>query len=319
MSAPATQDQSPKDQSPPDHPIPDQPSLDNHAITAALLAWFNPEERPLDFRDREGLSPWAILLSEVMAQQTQADRAAAKWREFLNRWPTVHDMAQAARADIIAAWSGLGYNRRAVNLHACAQVVSVDFDGNVPDSTKALEALPGIGPYTARAVMAFAFRAPTIPVDTNIARVMSRLTNTVLDRKQAQVMADALVQTTDADPARLTDALMDLGATICMAKKADCPACPLAEGCSFAKVIGDTGLISEDPAAKGAYRPIKQAKFAGSDRQLRGAIVRDLTNAQQVSTSLLVDRYGDHVMNLLDGLARDGLVTFVEPDSWSLA
>lgn len=294
------------------------PTLDNERITDLLLTWFDPQERPLAFREREGLTPWAILLSEVMAQQTQADRAAEKWREFMDRWPTPKAMADAPKADIIAAWSGLGYNRRAVNLHNCAQVVAVEYDGNVPETAKELERLPGIGPYTARAVMAFAFNAPTVPVDTNIARVIARLLNTVLDRKRAQELADGLVVETAAPSATLTDAIMDLGATICMAKQANCGRCPLADPCAYRKQVDMDPFNSEDPAAKGAHRPIKQATFKGSDREVRGAIIRSLTKIPAMSEADLTVLHGDKTAKLLVALAKDGLIRQDVKGLWSL-
>lgn len=301
-------------------PCESAPVLDDPThISRLLLDWFDPQARPLAFRERDGLSPWAILLSEVMAQQTQADRAAEKWREFLDRWPTPQAMAHAPKADIIAAWSGLGYNRRAVNLHNCAQTVAVEFDGNVPQTAKQLEGLPGIGPYTARAVMAFAFNAPTVPVDTNIARVLSRLINTVLDRKQAQALADGLVTTTNAPSATLTDAIMDLGATICTAKQAHCGACPLADPCAYRAEIETNPFEAQDPAAKGAHRPIKQATFHGSNRQVRGVIIRTLTTTPTMSEAELTTLHGDRTPELLLALAKDGLVRQPSPGIWVLA
>lgn len=294
------------------------PVLDSQRVADLLLDWFDPNDRPLAFRDREGLSPWAILLSEVMAQQTQADRAAEKWREFLDRWPTPEAMAAAPKADIIAAWSGLGYNRRAVNLHNCAQAIAMDFDGNLPDTAKALESLPGIGPYTARAVMAFAYNAPTVPVDTNIARVIARLLNTVLDRKVAQELADGLVTTTNAPSATLTDAIMDLGATICMAKQANCPTCPLASPCAYRAQIELNPFDAEDPAAKGAHRPVKQAAFKGSDRQVRGAILRSLTAQSPIQEAELTEKHGPKTPELLLALAKDGLAVKIGQTAWAL-
>lgn len=293
-------------------------TLDHKRITNLLLEWFDPGDRPLAFREREGLTPWAILLSEVMAQQTQADRAAQKWREFLDRWPTPEAMAAAPKADIIAAWSGLGYNRRAVNLHNCAQAVAVEYDGTLPNTAKQLEGLPGIGPYTARAVMAFAFNEPTVPVDTNIARVISRLLNTVLDRKLAQCLADELVTQTKAPSATLTDAIMDLGATICMAKQANCGQCPLADPCAYREQVDKDPFNTEDPAAKGAHRPIKQATFKGSDREIRGAIIRSLTKTTAMSEADLTALHGEKTPNLLVALAKDGLIQQDKKGLWSL-
>ncbi|WP_336249384.1 A/G-specific adenine glycosylase [Stomatohabitans albus] len=294
------------------------PALDNSQIVSLLLNWFDPKKRPLAFRERNGLSPWAILLSEVMAQQTQADRAAQKWSEFLECWPTPHEMAAAPRADIIAAWSGLGYNRRAVNLHRCAEAVVIEYDGNLPDSTAALEGLPGIGPYTARAVMAFAFNAPTMPVDTNIARVISRLLNRVLDRKEAQALADELVTQTGAPSATLTDAIMDLGATICTAKAANCGVCPLAQPCAYRAQVELNPFEAQDPAAKGAHRPMKQAAFNGSDRQVRGAIIRSLTTLSPMSEGELTQLHGDKTPQLLTALAKDGLIVSLDNNLWAL-
>ena len=168
-----------------------------------LLSWYSANRRELPWRETR--DPYAILVSEVMLQQTQVDRVVPRWERWLSRWPTVESLAAAAPAEAILAWQGLGYNRRAVNLHRSARIVA---EQGWPDD---LTELPGIGPYTAAAVGNFAFGRDVLPVDTNVRRVQER-TGEPFDGSCAQ-------------------ALFDLGATVCLARVPRCGACPLAAAC----------------------------------------------------------------------------------------
>src|SRR5262249_51009868 len=173
------------------------------AVEEALVAWFQENGRDLPWRNTS--DPYAILVSEVMLQQTQVERVIPRYGRFLERWPTVGALAAASTADVIVEWQGLGYNRRAVSLHAAAHVVA---ERGWPDD---LTELPGVGPYTAAAVGNFAFRRDVLPVDTNVRRVQER-TGATFDAACAQ-------------------ALFDLGATVCLARVPRCGACPLAAAC----------------------------------------------------------------------------------------
>ncbi|CAN5509846.1 A/G-specific adenine glycosylase [soil metagenome] len=266
-------------------------------ITAPMLAWHDPAARRLPWRTTT--EPYAVLVSEIMAQQTQATRAGQSWTGFMRRFPTLADLARAPGAAVIDAWQGLGYNRRAVNLHRCAQVVVAEHGGCLPDDLAGLEALPGIGPYTARAVLAFAHDRDVVPVDTNVARVLARTGDVVLTRPRAQAVADSLPGP-GAGGARLSGALMDLGATVCTARQPRCGECPLQQRCGWA------GGPGPDPAAAGDHRPRRQAAFAGSARQSRGRIVAAL-RAGPVPTPQALLLAGDHGQALLDRLVADGL------------
>jgi A/G-specific adenine glycosylase len=203
-------------------------------VRAELLEWFGAKGRDLPWRGTR--DPYAILVSEVMLQQTQVDRVVPRWERWLERWPTVEALAAATPAEVIVEWQGLGYNRRAVSLHRAARAVA---DGGWPDD---LTELPGVGPYTAAAVGNFAFGRDVLPVDTNVRRVQER-TGEPFDGSCAQ-------------------ALFDLGATICLARVPRCGACPLAAMCP------SRGNRYEPLR--------KQSRFEGSFRQRRAAALRSI-------------------------------------------
>jgi A/G-specific adenine glycosylase len=223
-----------------------------------LLAWFAAHGRDLPWRRTR--DPYAILVSEVMLQQTQVERVLPRYLAWLERWPRVEALAAASPADVIREWQGLGYNRRALNLHRAAQRVAA---GGWPGD---LTELPGIGRYTADAVACFAFGRDVLPVDTNVARVTER-TRETFDAECAQ-------------------ALMDLGATVCLARAPRCGVCPLATDC---------------PSRGRRYKPLrKQNRFEGSFRQRRAATLRLVA----ASARKLADLDADAVA----ALERDGLV-----------
>ena len=189
-------------------------------LRASVLAWFDRTARAFEFRGIR--DPYAILVSEFILQQTQASRGEPAWRAFMARFPTVAALASASPGDVLRQWSGLGYNRRALNLQRTARAIVERHGGRVPDDLAALEALPGVGPYTARAVAAIAFGQPVGPVDTNVRRVLGRVVTghgsshdpgEAMPARQLQALADALVP--EARPADWTAALMDIGATLC--------------------------------------------------------------------------------------------------------
>jgi A/G-specific adenine glycosylase len=227
-------------------------------VEEALLAWFDEHGRALPWRRTR--DPYAILLSEVMLQQTQVARVVPRYLAFLDRWPTVDALAAATVADVIRAWQGLGYNRRALNLHRAACLIAAE---GWPDD---LAELPGVGRYTADAISRFAHDRPVLPVDTNVRRVLERTSGT-FGPKSAH-------------------ALMDLGATICLARIPRCHTCPLTEQC---------------PSRGLRFEPLrKQSRFEGSFRQRRA---RTLTLvAEQPRRRSTLDR------EATESLAADGLV-----------
>jgi A/G-specific adenine glycosylase len=206
-----------------------------------------------------------------MLQQTQVSRVLAKYDDFLEAYPTPAACASSPLADVIRRWSGLGYNRRAASLHASACMIMQEFDGRLPASLPALRRLPGVGPYTARAVLAFAFETDEAVVDTNIARVLARVRGRSLTAKEVQAAADAVLQAGHAWA--WNQSLMDLGATLCMARRPRCTACPLAPLCEW------RGGPEIDPADGSAGVSGGQSRFEESDRQGRGRLVRALRTA----------------------------------------
>jgi A/G-specific adenine glycosylase len=234
----------------------------------ALIGWGARHLRRLPWRATR--DPWAVLVSEVMAQQTGVDRVVGYYRAFLARFPDPAACAAAPVGDVVRAWRGLGYNRRAVNLHRCATAVVAEHGGRLPADIAALRALPGVGPYTARAVLAFAYEHDLGVVDTNVGRVLARWEGRRLGTAEAQARADALV------PAgrswEWNQALMELGATVCLRRRPDCRVCPVRSGCAWFTA----GLAAPDPADGSAGVSTGQPAFEGSDRQGRGRLVAAL-------------------------------------------
>ena len=268
------------------------------AFQGDLLRWYRRHRRELPWRDID--DPYAVLVSEIMLQQTQVSRVVPLDSAFLQRWPTVGDLAAAPLADVVSAWKGLGYNRRAVGLHRAAQAVVRDHGGVMPSALEDLEALPGVGPYTARAVRAFAFGFDDAPVDTNVGRVLSRVvTGAPLRGTALRVGADSAVP--PGEGRDWSAALMDLGATICTARRPRCGDCPVVASCRWAQTGG------EDPAAK-PQRPVEA--FAGSNRYHRGRLLDALRSAPvaaaAVAAAAAVDS-PDRARELAAALVADGL------------
>ena len=232
-----------------------------------LLSWGAEQLRDLPWRRTR--DPWAVLVSEVMAQQTGVDRVVPCYEAFLARFPTPAACAAAPVSTVLRLWSGMGYNRRAVNLHRCAVALVDDHGGNVPDDIGALLALPGIGPYTARAVLAFAFERPVGVIDTNVGRVLARWAGAPLGAAEAQAKADALVPPEPERAWLWNQAVMELGATVCRRRTPDCTRCPITDGCAW----GMAGMPAPDPADGSAGVGNGQSPFEGSDRQGRGRMV----------------------------------------------
>ena len=236
----------------------------------ALLAWWERAGRH-DLPWRQTRDPWAVLVSELMLQQTQVPRVVPRYRAFMDRFPTAASCAAATVGDVVSAWAGLGYNNRAVRLHRCAQEVVARHDGQLPADLDALLALPGIGPYTARAVLVFAFCHPVGLVDTNAGRFVARaLLGHAAPLRDAQAAADAAVP-----PDRAWEwgqAVFDLGALVCTKRSPACDRCPVRAQCAWAQ----RGFPAPDPilGAGGIAGP--QSRFEGSFRQGRGRLVDSL-------------------------------------------
>ena len=266
----------------------------------ALLGWATPRLREFVWRNTR--DPWAVLVSEVMLQQTGVARVIPKWGAFMEAFPTPSDCAQSALGDVLRLWQGLGYPRRARNLHAAAGVIAREHGGEVPDSLDSLLALPGVGAYTARAVLAFAFEYDVAVVDTNIARVLARLKGERLTPKRAQVAADELLA--EGTAWLWNQAFMDLGATVCRPVPL-CDECPWFEFCAW-RGEGD------DPAVGSAGVSAPQGRFEGSDRQARGRLIKALGegSVRVNDVAKVMDRPRDVAERLMKALEAEGLVVF---------
>jgi len=283
------------------------------ALRRAVLTWFAEHGRELDFRVDGHRDPWGVLVSEVMAQQTQIGRVEERWPAFMAAFPTPAAMAAASPADVIRAWRGLGYNRRALGLHRAAVAIAAA-GGAVPGDVEALRALSGVGPYTARAVAAIAFGLPVGAVDVNVRRVVGRIVAgdpSALPPAALQAAADALVDA--GQPGTWTHALMDIGATICRSVGPSCPACPARPWCRAARTTADAPVAPSPggPSLASAPRPAS-IPFERTTRWLRGRLVDRLRDAAP-GVALAVDGpLGLHsaqaVTLALAGLARDGIV-----------
>ncbi len=260
----------------------------------AVLAWGVPQLRDLPWRSER--DPWRILVAEVMLQQTQAERVIPKWLAFLDSFPTPDRCAGAPLAEVLRLWQGLGYPRRARNLHVTAGLVVERHGGAVPDDLDVLLTLPGIGAYTARAVLAFAFERDVAVVDTNIARVLARTAGERLTPTRAQAFADDAVPV--GDGWIWNQVFMDLGATVCRPAPR-CGVCPLSRSCRWHRA----GHPDPDPAVGSAGVSTRQAPFDGSDRQARGRVLAALHAGPRLAV--------EFDARILTTLVTDGLVSIV--------
>lgn len=267
----------------------------------AVLSWAADELRDLPWRSRR--DPWEILVAEVMSQQTQLQRVIPKWREFLARWPNPSACAAAPLAQVLQLWSGLGYPRRARALWETAKRITAEYGGEFPLEYEVLITLPGIGPYTANAVLCFAGEHDVGIVDTNIGRVLARTAATRLSARDAQRRAASLV------PAGhgwvWNQALLDIGAQFCRPEPI-CAPCPLATQCKWHQL----GHPHPDPAHKSAGVSTRQSAFAGSFRQERGVIMRLLETGPQSHQALLdaSQLQSERLSNVVASLHADQLI-----------
>ena len=274
-----------------------------------LLAW-GADVRP-DLPWRATRDPWAILVAELMLQQTQVARVLPRYDAFLARFPTPAACADRPVAEVVRAWEGLGYNRRAVNLHRAAEAIVADHGGRLPDSLAALLALPGVGPYTARAVLAFAFERDHGVVDTNAARFLARaVAGQRLTATAAQDLADEQVPL--GRGWAWNQAVLDLGATVCVKRRPRCGDCPILDGCAWAAA----GFTGPDPADGSAGTSAGQSTFVGSDRQGRGRLVQALRTGP-IEVTRVADAAGwpedpDRAQRIADSLVGDGLAEYVD-------
>lgn len=274
-------------------------------LFAPLAAWYTSNARDLPWR-RPTATPWGILVSEIMLQQTPAARVIPYWESWMDLWPEPADLADATPAEVIQAWGTLGYPRRALRLRECAAVIAEQY-GQVPDNEEDLRALPGIGDYTAAAVAAFAYGKRTVVLDTNIRRVISRahsgqaLPLPHLTSGERAVAAN-LVPDDSAESVLWNQSTMELGAVICRARDADCDSCPVKDLCAW-RAAGYPGDLH---AGKRRTQP-----WEGTDRQARGrimAILREADGELVPIDAILAATPRDHqTLRAIDALIADGL------------
>jgi A/G-specific adenine glycosylase len=274
-------------------------------VVGELLKWYSHAARRLPWRDRAA-TPWAVLISEIMLQQTPVARVLPAYEQWLARWPTPTALAAATPGDAVRAWDRLGYPRRALRLHAAATTIVARHGGQVPADYAQLRALPGIGDYTAAAVAAFAFRQRQVVLDTNVRRVLARAVSGLAEPSRAPTAAERrvageLLPDGAERAATFSVALMELGALICRARGPRCGQCPVADRCAW--------RLAGYPAS--TWPPRRGQGYEGTDRQARGVVLAIL-RAQPGPAHLgeLRAAWPDVVQldRALDGLAADGLV-----------
>ena len=276
-------------------------------FATAGTRWYAGAARDLPWRHPQA-TPWAVLVSEVMLQQTPVARVLPVWTEWLVRWPRPAALAAESPGAAVRAWGRLGYPRRALRLHAAAVAIATRHDGEVPADVGELRALPGVGDYTAAAVAAFAFGARTAVLDTNVRRVYARVFDGVADATGTPTVGErraALERVPAAEPGRFSVAVMELGALVCTARAPRCDACPVAQ----VPGGGSCGWLAAGRPA--AVTPRRTQSYAGTDRQARGrllAVLRDASGPVPGAALDVVWTDARQRMRALDGLVADGLV-----------
>ncbi|MDQ2905545.1 MAG: A/G-specific adenine glycosylase [Ktedonobacteraceae bacterium] len=312
--------------------LPSQPAPDTVArVQRCILDWYAAEQRDLPWRSTS--DPYAILVSEIMLQQTQVERVLPKYRQFLAAFPTLADLAAAPTSAVISVWVPLGYNSRAVRLQAIARQVMATYDGRIPDTIEELLTLKGIGRYTAGAIACFAYRKAVATVDTNIRRVLHRiflgLEHPEPRLNDAQMLALAEQVLPPAEAYNWNQALMDLGATICTSNNPQCVCCPLQDTCSAYAEMSQHSLFPSGSVLR-QLRKVAEKKatyqaqpFTQSNRYYRGRIVdllRSLPSDQRISLSMLGATIKPEftaadlpwLQKVVAGLAKDGLLDEAE-------
>lgn len=276
-----------------------------HDVRSALVEWYEADHRTFPWRRTD--DPYDILVSEVMSQQTQLERVETAWEAFIERWPTVEELAKADRSEVVGFWTDhrLGYNNRAKYLHTAAEQVVEEFDGEFPEEPDALQELQGVGPYTANAVASFAFNNGNAVVDTNVKRVLYRVFDVPDDDSRFENAAQSLMP--EGESRVWNNAIMELGGVVCTkTPRCDAAGCPLRGWCS----AYETGDFTAPDVPT-------QPTFKGSRRQKRGRVIRVLREYEELSLSELGPRvrvdYGGEdsekwLRKLLSDLESDGLV-----------
>jgi len=271
-----------------------------------IADWYAAGHRDLPWR-KPGFSAWGTLVSEIMLQQTPVARVIPALERWLERWPTPADLAREPAGEAVRAWQRLGYPRRALALHGAATVIAARHRNEVPADVETLLSLPGVGPYTARAVAAFAYGVRTPVVDTNVRRVLARVVRGHGEagppRTNADLLAMESVLPADESRARLTNAgTMELGQTVCTARTPRCDACPIADLCAW--------RLAGYPDYAGPRAPV-QKRYEGSLRQVRGIVLRELRASDTpVPASVIEALWPDaaELARAVEGLLRDGLI-----------
>jgi len=263
-----------------------------------VLEWFDQNKRDLPWRRT---TPWGVMVSEFMLQQTPVQRVLPVWEKWLAKWPTPRDLAEAKRSDVITDWGRLGYPRRALRLHESATIIARDYKNAVPQDLTDLRSLPGVGEYTAAAIAAFAFNQSTLVLDVNIRRLFARVIDGVEfpTASPSQIERRLRTDLIPSDGAKWAAATMELGALVCTSKNPDCAACPLKRQCAWRKAgYPKSELVRKSQA------------WVGTDRQCRGVIVQALREEKKLSARRLKELWHDssQVEAALKTLIADGLI-----------
>ncbi len=280
-----------------------------------ILTWYATHARDLPWR-RPDASPWAVLVSEIMLQQTPVARVMPVYEEWLKRWPTPRALAEEPPGEAVRAWGRLGYPRRALNLHASSRAIVERHEGEVPADYDRLRALPGVGAYTAAAVASFAYGRRHAVLDTNVRRVLARLVTGVEYPPKAQTaaevrLAESLLPAEPAVAARWAVAVMELGALVCTARSPRCADCPVAAECTW--------RLSGKPPHDGP--PRKGQTYAGTDRQCRGRLLAVLRASDHPVEKPALDDAWDNVPQrerALSSLIEDGLIDPLDDGRYAL-
>jgi len=274
-----------------------------------IVNWFKKNKRDLPWRNT---TPWGVMVSEYMLQQTPVNRVLPKWHEWMQRWPTPKDLAKATPAEVITAWGRLGYPRRALRLHAAAQIIAEDFNNEVPTETHILQTLPGIGEYTAAAITAFAFEQQSLVMDVNIRRLLIRIIDGMEHPKPAPTVKEkasrlALQPTRNAHI--WAAATMELGALVCTSKNPICEKCPVISQCNWRK----NGYPKTDLVRK-------SQDWHGTDRKCRGTIVQALRENQSLTENAIMKLWPDQsqVEKALKTLQADLLIEAIPRNRYRL-
>ncbi|MFW6640204.1 A/G-specific adenine glycosylase [Nocardiopsis algeriensis] len=289
--------------------------MSDNPYSTAVLAWYEAHARDLPWRHPDA-SPWSVLVSEIMLQQTPVVRVLPAWKAWTERWPTPADLAKEPSGEAVRMWNRLGYPRRALRLHACAKAITEEHGGQVPDDHATLLSLPGVGTYTAAAVASFAFGQRHAILDTNVRRVLARAESGIeyppkTQTKAETALAESLLPPEPSVAARWGVAVMELGALVCTARNPACADCPIAGQCAW-KLAGK-------PPYDGP--PRRGQTYAGTDRQVRGRLLAVLRDAVgPVPKTALDTVWDDHIQRerALDALVVDGLVDPLDDGRYAL-